>query len=74
MDNDNNLEQKLLNAINTHLNLCDGTETPEVCRMMETPGGREKIVQLVIAKVVQGKMDIPAAIVSIENEYNPNAY
>ena len=67
------LIDQLKQQINTHLDLCDASETPTICQMLNDAEGREKLVNLVVEKVVQAKMEIPEAIVSIENEYNINS-
>lgn len=76
MDNENTgveLEQKLIGAIETHLELCDSVETPTICAMNGEAEGHKKLVALIIKKVVVSKMEIPDAIIAIENEYNSNS-
>lgn len=66
--------QKLTQQIKKQLDLCESTDTPEVCAMKDTPEGYAKIEKLIIQKVLYGdNISIADAIVEIENEYNPNA-
>lgn len=73
MDNTEQLEQQLISAIETQLDLCDGVDTPTVCQMLSTKQGRQSIIKLISKKVVVGHMDITEAIVSIETEFNSNS-
>ncbi len=67
-----NLLQQLTESINIHLDLCDEQYTPTVCGMLADPEAREKLVKLVIEKVVVSRNEISDAIIAIEKEYNPN--
>lgn len=72
--------QDLLNdlkiAINEQLDQCEeddtGTFTPKVCSFINKPGGREKIVQLVVNYVAEEGMTIAEAIDHIERDFNDN--
>ncbi len=68
-----NIEKELIAAIETQLSLCDGTETPVICGMLADKEATEKLIELVAKKVVVQKIDIPTAIVQIENEFDPNS-
>lgn len=72
MENSEDLLQQLIERINTHLDLCESSETPIVCGMLEDPASRQKVVDLVIKKVVEGKLDIPQAIIAIDDEFDTN--
>lgn len=60
--------------INAELNLCKREETPIVCNLISTKEGRDKVFILIQKKVIQEKISIGQAIVSIEQEFNPNSY
>jgi len=75
MQNDNSEEilKNLRQRISTHLDLCDSVDTPTVCSMIADAEGKEKIIDLVVKKVIQQKLDIPEAIIAIDNEFDPNS-
>lgn len=54
------------------LEFCNPAETPEVCKLISTPEGKEKIVKLIVEYVGKNGMTISEAIVYIERENNPN--
>lgn len=66
--------ERLRQSINSQLELCDSVDTPTICSMLadNDPSAKEKLVDLIIKKIVNQKMDIPQAIVAIETEFNPN--
>jgi hypothetical protein len=70
---DNILEQ-FNTQINAMLDDCSKKYTPTVCNFISTPDGRQRIFELIQKKVIQEKLTIGEAIVSIEQEYNPNSY
>ena len=69
-----NLLEKFENQINETLDNCSSLETPTVCNFISTPEGREKINELIQKRVIQGNFTIAQAVVSIEQEFNPNSY
>ena len=71
MDSEN-LQQQLIDRINTHLDLCDAKDTPIICNMLQEKETRQQVVDLAVRKVIMEKMDIPQAIISINNEFDPN--
>ncbi len=63
----------LKEQIKRHLELCDKTETPTVCAMIDTEIGFSEIQNLIVSKVLYGQnISISDAIVEIEDEYNIN--
>jgi len=70
---DKQLQAELVHAINLHLDLCDSSETPIVCNMLQTSEGRDKLINLVVDKVLNQQLDIPASITSIEVEFDINS-
>ena len=66
------LSAELLSAIQLHLDLCDATETPTLCSMMNDKEGKEKVIKMVTDRVLIQKMEIPEAITSIEVEFDRN--
>lgn len=54
------------------LEFCNDDTTPLVCQMIHTPGGKEKIVNLIVEYVGKYGMSISEAIVTIERERNLN--
>lgn len=70
------LLDKLKAAINRQLDQCEeddsGTFTPKVCSFIAEPGGRDKVVQVVINYVAQEGMTIAEAIDHIERDFNNN--
>jgi len=60
--------------INAMLDSCSTLHTPTVCNLISTEEGREKVFVLIQKKVIQEKITIGQAIVSIEQEFNPNSY
>lgn len=57
--------------IERELDYCNSEDTPMVCRMISTPGGRQKIVELVLEYVGNAGQTISQAIQSIDDENNP---
>lgn len=68
----NALLDQLKDSINQQLDLCDSAEIPIICAQLQTEETREKLVEAVVKKVVEEKMDIPQAIIAINNELDPN--
>ena len=68
-----NLHEKLVRAIKEELNLCDSFETPIICQMLNDAGAKEKLISLIIKKVLKQKIEISEAIKQIDGEFNPNA-
>lgn len=68
------LLEKFNNQINAMLDDCSKKYTPTVCNFISTKEGRERIFELIQKKVIQEKLTIGEAIVSIEQEYNINSY
>ncbi len=72
MENSEDLLQQLVQRVNTQLDLCESSETPIICAMLENDASRQKLVELVVKKVVDQQMDVSAAIVAINDEFDPN--
>lgn len=70
-DTENLLEQ-LIQRINTHLDLCQESETPIICSMLDDKQSRKKVVDLAVKKVVEEKLGIAQAIIAINDEFDPN--
>lgn len=68
----NSLEEKLKEKINVMLDLCNSSETPVICGMLQTSADRFQLVEVLAHKVVMEKLDIEQAIIALDNEYNPN--
>ncbi len=65
---------QLKKQVKEQLDLCDGSETPTICQIKQTPAGYADLEKLIIDKVLYGNdISIAAAIVEIENEYNINS-
>lgn len=73
MPKDATLKEQLIERIETALNLCDSVDTPTVCGMLGDPEAKGKLVELIMKKVIQQKLDISEAIIAIDNEFNPNS-
>ena len=72
MENNDNLLQQLTARVNTLLDLCEPGDTPIICNMLETEESRQKLLTLIIKKVVEQKMNVEEAIIAVNNEYDPN--
>jgi len=70
----NHLLEKFNEQVNLLLDDCKPEYTPTVCNFISTPKGRQKIFELVRKKVILESITIGDAIVSIEQEFNPNSY
>lgn len=68
------LLEKFNERINAMLDSCSSQFTPTICNFISTEEGREKVFELIQKKVIQEKISIGQAIVSIEQEFNPNSY
>lgn len=68
----NSLEEKLKEKINVMLDLCNSSETPVICGMLQTSADRFQLVDVLAHKVVMEKLDIEQAIIALDNEYNQN--
>jgi hypothetical protein len=68
------LLEKFNTQIDAMLDDCSTKYTPTVCSLISTTEGREKVFELIQKKVIQEKITIGQAIVSIEQEFNPNSY
>ncbi len=53
------------------LEYCNPTETPTVCQLISTAGGKQQVVDLIVEYVGKNGMSISEAIVFIERERNP---
>ena len=69
-----NLLEQFNTQINAMLDNCSTQFTPTVCNLISTSEGREKVFELIQKIVIQQKLTIGEAIVSIEQEFNPNSY
>jgi hypothetical protein len=69
-----NLLEQFNTQINAMLDSCSNKYTPTVCNLISTSEGREKVFELIQKKVIQQKLTIGEAIVTIEQEFNPNSY
>jgi hypothetical protein len=72
--NINQLRTIVTAQIEEELKYCNPSDTPMVCKMISTPEGKEKIVELILEYVGNAGQSIAQAIVSIENETNPKTY
>ena len=68
------LLEKFNTQIDAMLDNCSTEYTPTLCSLISTTEGREKVFELIQKKVIQEKITIGQAIVSIEQEFNPNSY
>jgi hypothetical protein len=50
---------------------CNMVDTPAVCQMINEPGGKKKIIDLIVEYVGNNGMTIGEAINYIERENNP---
>lgn len=62
----------LKEQIRQELDLCQSAETPYLCANLGTPAGRALLEKQVLHRVLQGMMTISSAIISLEQELNPN--
>lgn len=69
----NNLLESLIERINTHLSLCDESETPVICGMLDDQESKEMLINLIVKKVVDEQYDIATAVIAINNEFDPNS-
>jgi hypothetical protein len=69
-----NLIEQFDTQVNAMLDSCTTLHTPTICNLISTPTGRKKVFDLIQKKVIQEKITIGQAIVSIEQEFNPNSY
>lgn len=66
--------QALKEQIREQLDLCDPSETPQICAVLSTEKGFDDIEKMIIEKVLYGNdISIANAIVEIENSYNINS-
>lgn len=65
-------EQVVLQA-ERELEYCNQEDTPIVCSMCSTPKGKQKIIDLIVEYVGNSGQTVSQAIVSIEEESNPNS-
>ena len=72
MQNTSELHQQLIAAINTHLDLCEMQDTPVICGMINEPENRQKVIDAVIDIILKQKLDVPQAIIQLDNMYNIN--
>jgi hypothetical protein len=68
-----NLLQQLTDRVNTLLDLCDPNDTPIICDMISSEESKQKLVDLIIKKVVEQKINVEEAIIAVNNEYDPNS-
>lgn len=64
------IEQVKANAVK-ELDHCNMVDTPAVCQMITEPGGKAKIIDLIVEYVGNNGMSIGEAINYIERENNP---
>jgi hypothetical protein len=69
-----NLLEQFNTQIDAMLDSCSKKFTPTVCNLISTSEGRQKVFELIQKKVIQQKLTIGEAIVTIEQEFNPNSY
>jgi hypothetical protein len=72
--NINQLRTIVIAQIEEELKYCNPSDTPMVCKMISTPNGKKKIVDLILEYVGNAGQSISQAIVSIENETNPKTF
>ncbi len=71
-DNIDHLLEQLITAAKAELEFCNEEHTPNICAMINTPAGLDKIVQLICEYVGNYSMSISDAIVAIERERSSN--
>lgn len=68
------LLDELKKNVVAQLDQCEPHQTPFVCANTVSEKSKDKMVDLVIKKVLDQKINISQAIVQIETELDPNSY
>jgi hypothetical protein len=60
--------------VEAELAQCERGETPYICANTQSAEGRQKMVNLIVRRVIEQHITVSEAIVEIEVELNPNSY